>query len=67
MGSNCILGLTAPQEKTKHSHAHTDTQTHTYTENRHVGGCSPGPLGLVKGSPPPGGDDGDSSWLRGFT
>lgn len=30
MDSNCILGLTAPQEKTEHSHAHDARHIHTH-------------------------------------
>lgn len=50
MGSNCILGLTAPQEKTKHSRTH----KHIHTRNRRVGGwvLSWSLWPMLKGVPP---------------
>lgn len=60
MGSNCILGLTAPQEKTEHSRTHRHTNTYIHRTDMWVGALLV--LGAnVKGSPPPGGDGGDSS------
>lgn len=54
MGSNCILGLTAPQEKTKHSRTH----KHIHTRDRRVGGWMGGWVlswslwPMIKGVPP---------------
>lgn len=50
MGANCILGLTAPQEKTKHSRTH----KHIHTRNRRVGGrvLSWSLWPMLKGVPP---------------
>lgn len=45
MGSNCILGLTAPQEKTEHSRTHKHTHTRDRRVGGWVGGRAPGPSG----------------------
>lgn len=62
MGSNCILGLTAPQEKTKHSRTDRRTNTYIHRTNMWVGALLV-LWAMLKGVPPdpPGGDDGDSS------
>lgn len=51
MGSNCILGLTAPQEKTKHSRTHRHTNTYIHRTDMWVGALLV--LGaMLKGVPP---------------